>query len=77
CCGFGGLFSVKLPHVSDAMLQRKVERIEATGADVAVMCDASCMTQINGRLSRQESRCRAMHIAEVLASTREETGNNV
>ena len=69
CCGFGGLFSVKLPHISTAMLQRKVDRIEATGAEVAVTCDASCMTQINGRLSRQGIPCRAMHIAEVLAST--------
>ena len=76
CCGFGGLFAVKLSHISEAMLQRKVDRIETTGADVAVMCDASCMTQINGRLSRQGSRCRAMHIAEVLASTPDETGND-
>jgi L-lactate dehydrogenase complex protein LldE len=69
CCGFGGLFSVKLPHISEAMLQRKVDQIEATGAELVVTCDASCMTQINGRLSRQQSRCRAMHIAEVLAAT--------
>ncbi len=74
CCGFGGLFAVKLPHISEAMLQRKVDQIEATGADVAVMCDASCMTQINGRLSRQGSRCRAMHIAEVLATPAEDEG---
>src|ERR671926_455384 len=31
CCGFGGLFSVKLPHISEAMLQRKVNQIESTG----------------------------------------------
>ena len=74
CCGFGGLFAVKLPHISEAMLQRKVDQVEATGAEVAVTCDASCMTQINGRLSRQGSRCRAMHIAEVLAATPGETG---
>ncbi|HZB94912.1 MAG TPA: (Fe-S)-binding protein [Herpetosiphonaceae bacterium] len=73
CCGFGGLFSVKLPHISEAMLQRKVDQIESTGAEVVVTCDASCMTQINGRLSRQRSRCRAMHIAEVLAPVRKET----
>jgi L-lactate dehydrogenase complex protein LldE len=71
CCGFGGLFAVKLPHISEAMVQRKVERIESTGAEVVVTCDASCMTQINGRLSRRQSRCRAMHIAEVLAATGE------
>ncbi len=75
CCGFGGLFAVKMPHISEAMLQRKVDQIEQTGADVVAMCDASCMTQINGRLSRQGSRCRAMHVAEVLASTGSENGS--
>jgi len=74
CCGFGGLFAVKLPHISEAMLQRKVDRIEGTEAEVVVTCDASCMTQINGRLSRQGSRCRAMHIAEVLATEAEDEG---
>ena len=74
CCGFGGLFAVKLPHISEAMLQRKVDRIEGTEAEVVVTCDASCMTQINGRLSRQGSRCRAMHIAEVLATPAEDEG---
>lgn len=74
CCGFGGLFSVKLPHISEAMLQRKVDQIEQTGADVVVTCDVSCMTQINGRLSRQGSHCRAMHIAEVLASHGDDRG---
>jgi L-lactate dehydrogenase complex protein LldE len=69
CCGFGGLFSVKLAHISEAMLQRKVDQIEASGSEIAVTCDASCMTQINGRLSRQGSPCRAMHIAEILAAT--------
>lgn len=69
CCGFGGLFAVKLPHISEAMLQRKIDQIESTNADVVVTCDASCMTQINGRLSRQGSHCRAMHIAQVLAAT--------
>ncbi len=72
CCGFGGLFSVKLPGPSSAMLERKVDQIASTGADAVVMCDASCMTQINGRLSRTGSRCRAMHIAQVLAGTADE-----
>jgi L-lactate dehydrogenase complex protein LldE len=72
CCGFGGLFSVKLPGPSSAMLERKVDQIASTGADAVVMCDASCMTQINGRLSRTGSGCRAVHIAEVLAGNADE-----
>lgn len=67
CCGFGGLFAIKLGHISEAMARDKTAAIAATGADYAVTCDASCMTQINGRLSREGSRCRTLHIAQVLA----------
>lgn len=67
CCGFGGLFAVKLGPISEAMVEDKARNIEATGADYAVTCDASCMTQINGRLSRTGSRCRTLHLAQVLA----------
>lgn len=67
CCGFGGLFAIKLGHISEAMVGDKVNAITATGADFAVTCDASCMTQINGRLSREKARCRTLHIAQVLA----------
>lgn len=77
CCGFGGLFSIKLPGPSSAMLQRKVDQIEATGADAVVMCDASCMTQINGRLSRTRSHCRAMHVAQVLAGDPDRSAETV
>jgi L-lactate dehydrogenase complex protein LldE len=67
CCGFGGLFAVKLGPISEAMVDDKVDDIEAVGVDYAVTCDASCMTQINGRLSRRGSPCRTLHLAQVLA----------
>jgi L-lactate dehydrogenase complex protein LldE len=67
CCGFGGLFAIKLGAVSEAMATDKAAGIEATAADFAVTTDASCMMQMNGRLSREGSRCRVLHIAQVLA----------
>jgi len=67
CCGFGGLFAIKLGHISEAMVRDKTASIQATGANYAVTCDASCMTQINGRLSREGASCRTLHIAQVLA----------
>jgi L-lactate dehydrogenase complex protein LldE len=67
CCGFGGSFSVRLPEVSSAILDKKVAAIESTGADCLVACDAGCLMQIGGRLSRQRSRVRAVHLAELLA----------
>ena len=69
CCGFGGTFAVKHPEISVAMLDEKVEAIEAAGVDAVVSGDASCLMQIGGRLSRRGSSVRALHLADVLAST--------
>ena len=68
CCGFGGLFAVKMPNVSNAMLQTKIANIEAAEADTVVTGDASCLTQMNGGLTRKKSEKRVQHIADVLAS---------
>jgi L-lactate dehydrogenase complex protein LldE len=67
CCGFGGLFAVKMPEISGAMLDEKVQHIADSAADAIVTCDASCLTQINGGLSRRGCRARVYHVAEVLA----------
>ena len=72
CCGFGGTFSVKYPEISVAILDKKIECIEKSGADVVVSCDASCLMQIGGRLSRRGSKVRTMHVAEILASQNRE-----
>ncbi len=66
CCGFGGLFSIKNADISTAMGQRKTRNLAESGADVVALCDVSCMMHINGLLSRQAQRCRAVHLAEVL-----------
>jgi L-lactate dehydrogenase complex protein LldE len=66
CCGFGGSFSVRLPEVSSAILDKKLGSVEATGAGTVVACDAGCLMQIRGGLSRRGSRVRALHLAEVL-----------
>ena len=68
CCGFGGTFSVKYPEISVAILDQKIEAIERSGVHAVVSGDASCLMQIGGRLSRQGSKVRVMHLAELLAS---------
>ena len=74
CCGFGGLFSVKMSQVSNAMLQTKMEHIEASEAQTIITGDASCLTQMNGGLSRKKSGKRVRHIADVLAESLPERG---
>jgi L-lactate dehydrogenase complex protein LldE len=68
CCGFGGVFSVEYPEISSAMLERKIQNIQSTGADLIVSCDAGCITNINGGLQRKKLSQRVVHIAEVLDS---------
>lgn len=67
CCGFGGSFSVRLPDVSTAILGKKLDNVERTGADCLVACDGGCLMQMGGGLSRRKSRVRALHLAQVLA----------
>jgi L-lactate dehydrogenase complex protein LldE len=67
CCGFGGLFAVKYPELSQAMMDRKLKNIADTGAAQVVGCDLSCLLHINGGLHRQGSPVRGVHIAQILA----------
>ncbi len=67
CCGFGGLFAVKMSEISGAMLNDKMTNINATDAEIVITGDASCLMHMNGSLSRNNSKKRVVHIAEVLA----------
>lgn len=67
CCGFGGVFAVKFPDVSGAMVEAKAARIKETGAECVVSADLGCLLNIAGRLSREGSTVALRHIAEVLA----------
>jgi L-lactate dehydrogenase complex protein LldE len=68
CCGFGGTFAVKNAEVSVAMGADKARHVVASGAEVLVAGDSSCLMHIGGLLSRQRAGVRVMHLAEVLAS---------
>ncbi|TPE49200.1 (Fe-S)-binding protein [Maribrevibacterium harenarium] len=68
CCGFGGTFSVKMAEISGAMVTEKAEHIQSVTPDFLIGADASCLMNIGGRLRREGSTIRVMHIAEVLMS---------
>ena len=71
CCGFGGTFAVKNADVSMAMLSDKLRSALDTRAEVVAAGDNSCLMHIGGGLSRQRTGVRAVHLAEILASTEE------
>ena len=66
CCGFGGTFSVKFPHISEAMLTDKVNNVMSTKADTLVSCDMGCLMHIEGALMRRGLSVEVRHLAQVL-----------
>ncbi len=64
CCGFGGLFSVRMPEISNAMTAEKLRQAGDTDADVLVTADPGCLTQMRGLAAG--SSVRVEHIATVL-----------
>lgn len=67
CCGFGGLFCVKYPEISERIVDKKVDDALATGADTLLAGDLGCLLNIAGRLKRRGSPMKVRHVAEVLA----------
>jgi len=72
CCGFGGLFSVKYPQISNSMVSDKVDRLSATGAPLVLSADLGCLMNIAGKAAREGRAIEARHIAEVLADMTDE-----
>jgi len=72
CCGFGGTFSVKNPDVSAAMANDKARHVRETGAEYVVAGDNSCLMNIGGVLSRQNSGVKPIHLVEILAQTEDD-----
>jgi L-lactate dehydrogenase complex protein LldE len=66
CCGFGGLFAVEMAAVSAAIMDAKLDRVEASGADTLVGGDVSCLIHMEGGLRRRGSTIVVRHIAELL-----------
>ena len=66
CCGFGGTFSVKMPDISTAMLNEKLDNVVATGAKTLVAGDAGCIMHMAGGLRRRRSDVQVVHIAQLL-----------
>jgi len=67
CCGFGGVFSVKYPEISERMADDKIADAQNTGAEIIASADLGCLLHLEGRIARRGLKIRTKHIAEILA----------
>ncbi len=61
-----------MSDISGEMLARKLDAIEACGADTIAVTDVSCGMHMAGGLRRRRSKVRIAHIADVLAGEESE-----
>lgn len=66
CCGGPGAYAVQQPERSEAVLDRKYENIVASGADVVVTENVSCLLQLRRGAVDHGSTVRVVHLMEVL-----------
>jgi L-lactate dehydrogenase complex protein LldE len=69
CCGFGGIFSIRMPELSAGITAEKISRTQATGATTLVTADPGCLMQMRS-LAQEDpqfnDRLQIKHLATVL-----------
>ena len=66
CCGFGGTFAVKEPHISAAMVEDKVNDVKNSSAERLLGGDCGCLMNISGAMNHSGKVVQHQHIAEFL-----------
>lgn len=66
CCGFGGSYSIDFAGISKGILDKKIENIIQTGADIVLTDCPGCVMQIEGGLLKKGLDIKVMHISTFL-----------
>ena len=66
CCGSAGTYNITKPEMSDRILQRKLDTVRASGADVLVTSNPGCLLQLKKGLAEQLPGVKLMHLTELL-----------
>src|SRR5207245_1523614 len=62
CCGSAGTYNVTRPELSRKLLDRKVENIKRSGAELVVTANPGCLMQIQSGLRRDAPGVRVVHL---------------
>jgi glycolate oxidase iron-sulfur subunit len=67
CCGSAGTYNLEQPEIAEQLGQRKANNIVASGAEMVVMGNIGCMTQIRSHLVQIGHPLPVLHTIELLA----------
>jgi len=71
CCGGAGSYFHRQPERSQAILRRKFDNVVASGAEVLVTENVSCLTQLRAGAREHAPGLRVLHLFEVLEASME------
>ncbi|MBT1072612.1 (Fe-S)-binding protein [Pelotalea chapellei] len=66
CCGSAGTYNIERPEMSDLILKRKLDTIQATGAKILVTSNPGCLLQLKKGLADHLPDVKIMHLTEIL-----------
>ncbi len=66
CCGFGGTYSSKFPEISAQILNKKLDDIGKTGAEILATECPGCVMQLRGGAKTRREDFEVMHLAELM-----------
>lgn len=67
CCGSAGTYNLEQPEIAEALGQRKAQAIVDTGAEMVVMGNIGCFTQVETHLGKMGKQIPVMHTVQLLA----------
>lgn len=67
CCGFGGMFSVKQPHLSESIGLQKLSTFRSLGNVEIVSGDMGCLMHLQTLATAQNEPLKVKHYAQILA----------
>jgi glycolate oxidase iron-sulfur subunit len=72
CCGSAGIYNLTHPGMSKDLLDRKMDDVAATGAEVVVSANPGCLLQLEWGAKRTGSSVKVKHITQILVEALEE-----
>jgi len=66
CCGSAGTYNVTQPVLSQALLDRKMSNVLASGAELLITANPGCQMQLEAGVHASGARVTVMHLMDVL-----------
>ncbi|MBM4435549.1 MAG: 4Fe-4S ferredoxin, partial [Chloroflexi bacterium] len=66
CCGSAGIYNVTQPELSRRLLDRKMDHVARTGADLLVTANPGCLIQLASGVRQRGLRMEVIHLIDLL-----------